>query len=170
MGFNGKYSQFCNNMNNAWNMHFPSTPRTNAPISPGFVKSWSPTRLSLMLYMDDDQLPDSEDHKFLKLLFEKCPEIMHMGQLVKKFKNLFLVKEDGMLKNWIEDAMTSNSCLKNFAKNLIKDYDAVDNAVITPYSNGQVEGQVNRLKNIKRRMYGRASFTLLRKMVLAKCA
>jgi transposase len=170
MGFNGKYSQFCNNMNNAWNMHFPHTPRTSVPIGPDFVKSWSPTRLSLMLYMDDDQLPDPDDHKFLKLLFENCPDIKHMGQLVKKFKNLFLIKEDGMLKNWIEEATTSNSCLKNFARNLIKDYDAVNNAVVTPYSNGPVEGQVNRLKNIKRRMYGRASFTLLRKMVLAKCA
>lgn len=89
---------------------------------------------------------------------------------VKKFKDLFLIKEDGMLKNWIEEATTSNSCLKNFARNLIKDYDAVNNAVVTPYSNGPVEGQVNRLKNIKRRMYGRASFTLLRKMVLAKYA
>ncbi len=48
------------------------------------------------------------------------------------------------------------------------DYDAVNNAVITPYSNGPVEGQVNRLKNIKRRMYGKAGFELLRRMVIFK--
>jgi transposase len=64
--------------------------------------------------------------------------------------------------------MVDNLPFKNFAKNLLRDYDAVNNAVVTPYSNGQVEGQVNRLKNIKRMMYGRASFQLLRKMVLSK--
>ena len=58
--------------------------------------------------------------------------------------------------------------LKNFAKKLLNDYEAVNNAVITTVSNGQVEGQVNRVKNIKRRMYGRAGFELLRKMVIVK--
>ncbi|TBO44425.1 transposase [Pedobacter kyonggii] len=45
-----------------------------------------------------------------------------------------------------------------------------NNAVITNISNGQVEGQVNRIKTIKRKMYGKAGFQLLRKMVLAKSA
>lgn len=58
----------------------------------------------------------------------------------------------------------------NFAKNRTKDYEAVNNVVITTISNGQVEGQVNRIKNIKRKMYRRAGFQLLRKMVLAKSA
>ena len=58
--------------------------------------------------------------------------------------------------------------LKRFAKGIQSDFEAVNNAVITPYSNGQVEGQVNRLKNIKRRMYGRAGFELLRRMVIFK--
>jgi len=58
--------------------------------------------------------------------------------------------------------------LKNFAKKILRDYDAVNNAVVTEYSNGQIEGQVNRLKTIKRLMYGRAGFDLLRKMVLSK--
>ena len=56
--------------------------------------------------------------------------------------------------------------LKNFAKGLQQDYDAVKAAVSLKWSNGQVEGQVNRLKNIKRQMYGRAGFQLLRKRVL----
>ena len=91
-----------------------------------------------------------------------------MGKLVKKFKKLFQQKEDGYLKLWIDEASKPESNLKNFAKNIAKDFDAVNNAVISTYSNGQVEGQINRLKNIKRKMYGRASFELLRKMVLSK--
>lgn len=82
-----------------------------------------------------------------------------MEQLVKGFKHLFAAKEDGMLKKGIEEALKSECGLKNFAKNLMKDYEAVNNAVITTISNGQVEGQVNRIKNIKRKMYGRAGFS-----------
>jgi transposase len=74
----------------------------------------------------------------------------------------------GTLKKWIDDVATSTSGIKSFAKGLLSDFDAVNNAVVTPYSNGQVEGQVNRLKNIKRRMYGRAGFELLRRMVIFK--
>jgi transposase len=68
----------------------------------------------------------------------------------------------------LEDAIDSGpGILKNFAQKLKQDYEAVKNACSVKWSNGQVEGQVNRLKNIKWQMYGRASFTLLRKRVLA---
>lgn len=68
---------------------------------------------------------------------------------------------------WIKKAMESGiPSLENFAKELLQDYDAVKAAVSLKWSNGQVEGQVNRLKNIKRQMYSRASFLLLRKRVL----
>lgn len=165
MGFNGKYSQFCFKMNEICKIQPLYRPKV---INPTPIRTWSPTRLSLMLYMEPDQLQGNDDHEFLNLLYEKYPEIKQMEQLVKSFKKLFQCKEDGLLKDWIEEAAHSECGLKNFAKNLAKDFDAVNNAVITPFSNGQVEGQVNRIKNIKRKMYGRASFQLLRKMVLAK--
>ena len=50
----------------------------------------------------------------------------------------------------------------------LQDLDAVRNALLLPWSNGQVEGQINRLKLIKRQMYGRAGFDLLRKRVLCQ--
>ncbi len=56
--------------------------------------------------------------------------------------------------------------LKGFAGGLLSDYQAVENALTLPWSNGQVEGQVNKLKTIKRQMYGRASFELLRKRMI----
>ena len=49
----------------------------------------------------------------------------------------------------------------------MRDFDAVRAALTLPYSNGQTEGQVNKLKNIKRQMYGRADFDLLRQRVLS---
>jgi transposase len=117
--------------------------------------------------MDPKQL-NTHDKEFLHLLFDKYPEIKQLENLVKNFKDLFINKQDGQLKKWIDEAMHPGSALKNFASNLQKDFNAINNAVITSYSNGQVEGQVNRLKNIKRRMYGRAGFQMLRNMVLIK--
>lgn len=149
MGFNGKYKHFCCKMNEVYNMQPFSRIKSEAPI---LVKTWSPTRLSLMLYMESEDLQGNEDRDFLKLLFETLPQIKQLEQLVN------------------EAAVKSECGLKNFAKNLLKDYEAVNNAVITTISNGQVEGHVNRIKNIKRKMYGRAGFQLLRKMVLAKSA
>jgi transposase len=57
-----------------------------------------------------------------------------------------------------------------FAYGLQKDISAVAAAVDTPWSTGQVEGQINRLKMIKRQMFGRAGFELLRARVLPLCA
>ena len=56
--------------------------------------------------------------------------------------------------------------LQNFAWGLRQDYDAMKAALVYDWSNGQVEGQVNRLKTIKHQMYGRATFDLLRQRVL----
>ena len=56
--------------------------------------------------------------------------------------------------------------LKNFAQGLRQDYDVVKAALIYDWSNGQVEGQVNRLKTVKHQMYGPANFDLLRQRVL----
>ena len=57
--------------------------------------------------------------------------------------------------------------LRQFAKGLVQDQAAVQTALSLPWSSGQVEGQVNRLKLIKRQMYGRANFDLLRRRILA---
>jgi transposase len=68
---------------------------------------------------------------------------------------------------WIVKAFDSRiKELKSFANGLQKDFLAVKEAVVSPWSNGQTEGQVNRLKLFKRQMYGRAKFDLLKARVL----
>jgi transposase len=52
------------------------------------------------------------------------------------------------------------------AAGILRDFDAVRAALMLPYSSGQTEGQVNKLKSLKRQMYGRANFDLLRRRVL----
>lgn len=106
-----------------------------------------------------------------KLLLDKvavnCPTIRWMHNLAMDFREAISSKDkDGML-NWIWTAAHSGiGPVVRFAYGLRRDLGAVIAAVETPWSNGQVEGQINRLKAIKRQMYGRAGFRLLRARVL----
>ncbi len=72
------------------------------------------------------------------------------------------------LKKWTEQAKASGvpELLKAFAVKLLQDIEAVVAGMILPYSQGQTEGRVNKLKFIKRSMYGRGKFDLLRQRVL----
>jgi transposase len=63
---------------------------------------------------------------------------------------------------WLHDARRSGICgLRRFARAVRQDIEAVRNAVLEPWSNGQTEGQINKLKTLKRAMYGRAGIDLL---------
>ena len=159
-GFNGKYTQFCHNMNRFIRPENPALPR----LPP--IDTWSTSRITFMVLQQQEKLT-LKDRDFLDFLFHKAPRIKAAAELTRDFKNLFLDKKEGALKQWLVRATDPDSELQNFAKGIQKDYDAVNQAVISNISNGQVEGQVNKLKNIKRMMYGRADFQLLRRMVLA---
>ena len=72
------------------------------------------------------------------------------------------------LKDWLTKADASECVeIRNFAKTLHQDEAAVQAGMTESWSNGPVEGQVNRLKTIKRQMYGRAGFEPLRARVRA---
>ena len=72
-----------------------------------------------------------------------------------------------LLPAWLRSAARSKLTeFAGFAKGISEDYEAVKNALTYEWSNGQLEGPVNRLKLIKRQMYGRAKFDLLRARVL----
>ena len=71
------------------------------------------------------------------------------------------------LDAWIAEVDAGDVAeLHSFAKGLKRDRAAVRNGLVLPYSSGAVEGHVNRIKTLKRQMYGRAGFALLRKRVL----
>lgn len=71
------------------------------------------------------------------------------------------------LDAWIDGAPDPDLIpIMRFARTLRRDIDAVDNAIELPWSNGQAEGQINRLKTLERAMYGRAGPELLRARML----
>ena len=84
-----------------------------------------------------------------------------------RFKGIFRGQQSGPLDAWIDNAIESNIIpIMRFARTLHRDIDAVRNAIELPWSNGQAEGQINRLKTLKRAMYGRAGPELLRARML----
>ncbi|MBW3545310.1 MAG: transposase, partial [Bacteroidetes bacterium] len=102
-------------------------------------------------------------------LLEKSSLLKQLWELNLEFKSMMEHKKGEGLKNWCEKA-AKLSPFKSFVRGVQQDFDAVYQAMSSCWSNGQTEGQVNRLKNIKRQMYGRASFDLLRLRVLANSA
>ncbi|MCS3863249.1 transposase [Salinibacter ruber] len=77
----------------------------------------------------------------------------------------------GKLDSWISSCSSSGiEGFETFAAGLRQDYTAVRAALTEPWSNGQSEGQINRLKTIEWEMYGRASFNLLRNRVIYRAA
>jgi len=76
-------------------------------------------------------------------------------------------RQSDPLPAWIDDAIkTDLAPLVRFTRTLNRDFDAVRNAIEMPWSNGQAEGQINRLKTLKRAIYGRAGPELLRVRML----
>ena len=103
---------------------------------------------------------------FRNKLFELFPDILKVSEIVKEFKKILKKGDIKGLFICVEKMMKSEKELCSFAKGLKTDWEAVKAAVIFDWSNGKTEGNVNRLKLIKRKMYGRAKFDLLRKRVL----
>ena len=90
-----------------------------------------------------------------------------MKALAQEFTRIVRERSSTKFNEWLRSAMQSK--LKefvSFAQGLSEDYGAVMNALRYEWSNGQLEGQINRLETIKRQTYGRANFDLLRARVL----
>lgn len=89
----------------------------------------------------------------------KVPELVVARTAIGDFQSMIRSKTAHKLDGWLEAAKTS--LVGSFASGVEKDIGAVRNAIISPWSNGQTEGQITRLKLIKRQMYGRAKLDLL---------
>ena len=87
--------------------------------------------------------------------------------LAEGFAELIRKRSSATLGEWLARAeAASDPDLRRFAEGIRRDEAAVEAAVTQRWSNGPVEGHINRLKTIKRQMYGRAGFVLLRARVL----
>jgi transposase len=91
------------------------------------------------------------------------PLLSQAKQLAQDFQSLIRKRKALALETWFKACEIAKIPeLTNFASGLRQEAQAVTNAVSAVWSNGQTEGQVNKLKLLKRQMYGRANFDLLR--------
>ena len=130
------------------------------------VRPFSPRQITWLFVRSPNKL-DVKQSKYLKLLLEHSQEFQTIYTLAQDFWLIVKEKRKTEFNNWLLRAKQSGiSELRYFALGLEKDRPAVEAALTYSWSNGPVEGQINRLKMIKRQMYGRAGFDLLRLRVL----
>ena len=123
-------------------------------------------RVAALLLKPPKQV-SSEQQRYLDNFLKVCPAAYPLRKLVLQFRALLRWRRVQRLQPWIERAMGSPfSFLVQFARTLRRDLPAVERSITMPWSNGPLEGQINRLKVIKRQMYGRAGFRLLKARVL----
>lgn len=109
----------------------------------------------------------AEEERQLDDVLSRCPELAALRTHVHAFARMICDRTGTDLPAWIRAARADDlPQLHAFADGLERDWDAVLAGLTLPWSSGPVEGHVNRIKMLKRQMYGRASLPLLRKRVL----
>ena len=125
-------------------------------------KALSARRVAWLILQRPETL-DNEQEQLLEKLAAQ-PELSEAISLAQGFLELVRKRLPEQLDDWLKNATsTSIKAFQTFAKGLTEDYEAVKAGVTLDVSNGQVEGQNNRLKMLKRQMFGRAGIDLLAK-------
>ena len=124
------------------------------------------TTMITLLYKEIDKVT-----KITKEIYEKVitmfPEVGKIYEIVKEFKEIMFSKKHTKLKKWIQETKKHNIPeINSFLNGIERDFVAVKNGIKYDYNNGLAEGSVNKIKVIKRIMYGRCSFALLKQKVL----
>jgi transposase len=144
----------------------PTLPAAPAPPAAPTPSVRTPRQAMWLLTLKPDTL-DDEEQAYRERLCELCPDLATAYPLVQAFHTMLRERRVEQLDGWLAQACAcSVRELRRFALGLQQDYAAVRAALDYEWSQGQIEGQVNRLKQIKRQMYGRAKFDLLRLRVL----
>jgi transposase len=111
---------------------------------------------------------DPADQARLNAAREQCPHLDALTRHVRDFAKI-MTRRQGLLEleDWLARAEASDlPQLRSFAHGIRRDQQAVTAGLSLPYSSAVMEGNVNKIKMIKRQMYGRAGFPLLRKRVI----
>jgi transposase len=134
------------------------------PPAPAVPKARQITRW--LLSRPEHLQPDERDQ--LAAVQDRCPHLDALAGHVRSFAEMMTGRHgDRQLEDWLTAVEADDQPhLHSFAAGIRTDQQAVTNGLTLPYSSGKVEGNVNRIKMIKRQMYGRAGFALLRKRVI----
>lgn len=131
----------------------------------------SAKRLAIYLsYNDIESIPITNHRKQVKQLLEESSLIQDLRYAIVSFREIMKSKDSQRFDIWLDTVFNLGyKKLKSLINGIRMDLKSVHNAITLDYNSGMVEGCVNRLKNIKRQMYGRASFELLKRKVILSC-
>lgn len=109
-----------------------------------------------------------DDHTQLKAVLAHSPSLTRLSAHVSSFARMMMSRTGVTdLKDWLATVLADDiPQLHSFARGIERDLDAVTNGLSLPHSSGTVEGNVTRIKALKRSRYGRAKLDLLRKIIL----
>lgn len=117
--------------------------------------------------MSDPDNLTSENATNLRTIRKRSNDLNRIANHVEAFAVMMTQLEGHRLNSWISAVETDSlTAIASFARNLRRDINAVRHGLTLPYSSGPVEGHVNRIKMLKRQMFGRANLDLLRKRTL----
>jgi hypothetical protein len=117
------------------------------------VTPWRAGRTAWLLVKPETLLDEAEQQALLRIK-QADAAVAQAHQLVHAFQQMMRERKPDHLLSWIQEVVDSGlDALTSFANGIRQDFEAVKNALALPWSNGQTEGQVNRLKLIKRQMY-----------------
>jgi transposase len=134
--------------------------------SPDNTTAYTPRQVCWLLLRPPDTLT-ADDDAYLTRLYHACPQVALAEALVEEFGAVLREHDVEGLYTWLRRAQTSGiKEVQALARSIWLDQAAVEAAVRLDWSQGQVEGQVNRLKTTKRAMFGRASLEVLRRRLV----
>jgi len=159
-GYNGKRSMVAKFVAD-WRSKGSSKPKRSTS-----AEKIAPRHAAILVTRAADKMT-AEQQTLLERIMLQCPDVYDLRNIALAFRSAMKANTAGPLLDWIQRAKHCEfGAVVRFAYGLQKDISAVMAAVELKWSTGQVEGQINRLKMIKRQMYGRAGFSLLRARVL----
>jgi transposase len=127
---------------------------------------YSAGRVSALLNMPPQTLSAAQKRN-LDAFLRFCPKARELRRCALQFRAMMRWRSAKKLGTWTKAASASEfRFTAQFATALRRDLEAVKLSITTPWSNGLIEGHINRLKAIKRQMYGRAGFELLKARML----
>ncbi len=144
-------------------------PFRQATAAPGPAPAVPKTRQITRWLLSHPEHLKPEEQAQLSAIRSSCPHIDALAGHVASFAEMMTHRTgDRDLEPWLTavEADDGQPGLRSFAAGVRNDQQAVTNGLALPYSSGKVEGTVNKIKMLKRQMYGRASFDLLRTRVI----
>jgi transposase len=161
-----------------WAEHQRTKPAPTAPTKGGMTRGATdggkvyastrlpgPRELVWVVLRDPEQLEATE--KTILDHLRGDPLMARAHDLAQSFQAMVRQRQADQFDSWLQACSNAEAAeLENFATSLRREESAIRAALSEPWSTGPVEGQITRLKSVKRQMYGRASFDLLRRRVL----